>query len=64
MYLTACSLVVWSPLFADSALILLQTGTICVDHTLVSTPGAFKILNYYSSLNLIGHIHIPTCAMK
>ena len=53
-------LVVWSPVFADSALILLQTCTSDDNHT----PGAFKVSNHYSNLNLIGHIHIPTCATE
>jgi hypothetical protein len=59
MCITACSLVTR---FADSALILLQTCTSCSNHTLIFTPGAFIFSNHHSSLNLIGHIHIPTCA--
>ena len=31
---------------------------------LIFTLGAFKISNHYSSLNLIGHINIPTCATE
>ena len=57
-------LVVWSPVFTHSALILLQTCTSDDNHTLIFTPGAFKVSNHYSSLNLIGHIHIPTCATE
>ena len=51
-------------MFTDSSLILLQTGTTYINHTLIFTPGAFKCSNYYPSLNLIGHIHIPTPVTK
>ncbi len=50
--------------FADSALFLPQTCTSYDNHTLISTPGEFKFSNHYPSLNLIGHIHIPTCATE
>ena len=46
------------------ALILLQTCTSDDNRALIFTPGAFKVSNHYSSLNLIGHIHIPTCATE
>ena len=51
-------------MFTDRALILLQTGTAHINHTLIFTPGAFKFSNHYSSLNLIGHVHIPTSVTK
>ena len=43
---------------------VLQTGTSYVNHTLIFTPGAFNLSNHYSSLNLIGHVHIPTSVTK
>ena len=43
---------------------LLHTPTNFDNHTLISTPGAFKISNHCSSLNLIGHVHIPTWVTK
>ena len=57
-------LVVWSPVSADSALILLHMCASDNNHTLIFTPGAFKVSNHYSSLNLIGHIDIPTCVTE
>ena len=54
----------WSPLSADSALMSLHTRTNFDNHTLISTPGAFKFSNHCSSLNLIGHVHIPTWVTK
>ena len=47
-------------MFADSALILLQTGTIHVNHTFDHYSGHIKIFKHYSTLNLTGHVHIPT----
>ena len=41
VHITACSVVTS---VADSVLSLLQTGTSCVNHTKIFTPGAFKIL--------------------
>ena len=49
---------------ADSVLILLHTCASDDNHTLIFTPCAFKVSNHYFSLNLIGHIHIPTCATE
>ena len=51
-------LVVWSPMFTDRALILLQAGTNYDNHTLIFTPDTFKVSN--TSLNLIGHVNIST----
>ena len=40
--------VAWLPMFTEGAVILLQTGTAYVNHTLIFTPGAFKFSNHYS----------------
>ena len=45
-------------------LILLQKCKSDHNHVLIFAPSAFKVYNDYSSLNLIGHVHIPICATE